>query len=83
MRGCSRRGKIGEHSNQHGFGNWAVEVPGLAEFIGFVGLSVPRFQAHFNPCVEIGWRLSAFPFGLAAIERFRIHRLMQGLHEFF
>jgi RimJ/RimL family protein N-acetyltransferase len=27
-------------------------------FIGFVGLSVPRFVAHFTPCVEIGWRLS-------------------------
>jgi RimJ/RimL family protein N-acetyltransferase len=24
-----------------------------------VGLSVPRFHAHFTPCVEIGWRLSA------------------------
>ncbi len=26
-------------------------------FIGFVGLSVPSFTAHFTPCVEIGWRL--------------------------
>jgi RimJ/RimL family protein N-acetyltransferase len=33
-------------------------VPGLAPFIGFVGLSVPRFEAHFTPCVEIGWRLA-------------------------
>ena len=37
-------------------------VVGVAEpraaFIGFVGLSVPRFVAHFTPCVEIGWRLS-------------------------
>jgi RimJ/RimL family protein N-acetyltransferase len=35
---------------------------GVAEprgpFIGFVGLSVPRFTAPFTPCVEIGWRLS-------------------------
>ena len=40
-----------------GFGNWAIEVSGVTSFAGFVGLSVPRFQAHFTPCVEIGWRL--------------------------
>ena len=27
--------------------------------MGFVGLSIPGFQAHFTPCVEIGWRLAA------------------------
>jgi len=27
--------------------------------IGFIGLSVPSFEAHFTPCVEIGWRLAA------------------------
>jgi len=36
----------------------AVEVIGTADFIGFTGLSVPRFEAHFTPCVEIGWRLA-------------------------
>ncbi len=41
-----------------GFGLWAVELPGSAPFIGFIGLSVPRFEAHFTPCVEIGWRLA-------------------------
>lgn len=43
---------------RHGFGLWAVELPGQAEFIGFVGLSVPSFEAHFMPCVELGWRLA-------------------------
>jgi len=43
---------------QRGFGWWAVEVPGQAPFIGFIGLSVPSFAAHFMPCVEIGWRLA-------------------------
>jgi RimJ/RimL family protein N-acetyltransferase len=38
---------------------WAVEVPGVAPFIGFVGLLEPEFDAPFTPCVEIGWRLSA------------------------
>jgi RimJ/RimL family protein N-acetyltransferase len=34
-------------------------VPDLAPFIGFVGLSVPRFEAPFTPCVEVGWRIAA------------------------
>ena len=44
---------------RHGFGLWALAIPGVAEFAGFVGLSVPRFEAEFTPCVEIGWRLAA------------------------
>lgn len=53
--------RIEAHFEKHAFGLWAVEVPGVAPFIGFVGLAVPRFEAAFTPCVEIGWRL-AFPF---------------------
>lgn len=45
------------------FSMWAVEIPGVAPFAGFVGLSVPHFQAHFSPCVEIGWRLGAEHWG--------------------
>ena len=37
----------------------AVDVRGVAAFAGFVGLAIPRFEAHFTPCVEIGWRLAA------------------------
>ena len=50
--------KIRDHFSAHGFGLWAVEIPGVAPFVGFVGLSTPRFDAHFTPCVEIGWRLA-------------------------
>ena len=39
-----------------GWGNWALEVDGRC--IGFAGLSVPAFDAHFTPCIEIGWRLA-------------------------
>lgn len=50
--------RIGEHFDRHGFGLWAVEAPGVADFIGWTGLNVPTFEAHFTPCVEIGWRLA-------------------------
>lgn len=50
--------RIESHFARHGFGMWAVELRGIAPFIGFVGLSIPRFEAHFTPCVEIGWRLA-------------------------
>jgi RimJ/RimL family protein N-acetyltransferase len=46
------------HFSKHGFGLWALEVPGVAPFIGFTGLSLPGFSAHFTPCVEVGWRLA-------------------------
>jgi RimJ/RimL family protein N-acetyltransferase len=51
--------RIEAHFDRHGFGLWAVEIRGVATFAGFVGLSVPDFQAPFTPCVEIGWRLAA------------------------
>jgi RimJ/RimL family protein N-acetyltransferase len=43
---------------ERGFGFWAAELSGVCPFIGFIGLSRPMFQAHFTPCVEIGWRLA-------------------------
>ena len=51
---------IEAHFDKHGFGLWAVEIPGVVTFAGFVGLSVPRFTARFTPCVEIGWRRATF-----------------------
>jgi RimJ/RimL family protein N-acetyltransferase len=51
-------GRLRLHFTRHGFGLWAVEVPDVAPFVGFIGLSVPRFEAPFMPCVEIGWRLT-------------------------
>ena len=41
-----------------GWGLWAVEVPGVADFAGFVGLAIPSFEASFTPAVEVGWRLA-------------------------
>jgi len=50
--------RIEAHFAKHGFGLWAVEIPGVTSFAGFIGLSIPSFQAHFTPCVEVGWRLA-------------------------
>ena len=55
--------RIEAHFNERGFGMWAVEIIDVAPFAGFIGLSVPRFEAHFTPCVEIGWRLAAEHWG--------------------
>lgn len=48
---------------QDGFGFWAMELPGVAPFIGFTGIRVVDFAAPFVPAppaqaVEIGWRLA-------------------------
>jgi RimJ/RimL family protein N-acetyltransferase len=51
--------RINQHFSKHGFGLYAVELREGRRFIGTVGLMVPAFEAHFTPCVEIGWRLSA------------------------
>lgn len=41
-----------------GWGFWAVESKAGGDFIGFVGLAVPRADLPFSPCVEVGWRLA-------------------------
>ncbi len=48
---------------QQGYSNWAVESLLTGEFLGFTGLSVPKRQLPFSPCVEIGWRLKRAAWG--------------------
>jgi RimJ/RimL family protein N-acetyltransferase len=55
--------RIEAHFDERGFGLWALEVAETAEFIGFAGLSTPRFRARFMPAVEIGWRLARAGWG--------------------
>jgi hypothetical protein len=55
--------RIRRHFVEHGFGLWAAELPGVAGFIGFVGLAHVPFAAPFTPAVEIGWRLAADHWG--------------------
>ncbi|MBC8355797.1 MAG: GNAT family N-acetyltransferase [Planctomycetes bacterium] len=51
--------RIIAHFSSEGFGLWAVEIKSVAPFVGFIGLATTRFEAHFTPNVEIGWRLAA------------------------
>jgi len=45
------------------YGLWALEVRATGEFVGFTGLAVPSFDAHFTPAVEVGWRLARSAWG--------------------
>lgn len=79
-------GRIETHFRHYGFGLWAAEIPSVTPFAGFIGLSVPSFQAHFTPCVEVGWRLMKRHWGMGyategarAALRFGFERL--GLEE--
>lgn len=42
---------------EQGWGLWAVEVPGVVDLAGFVGLN-PGDGALGRPCIEVGWRLA-------------------------
>jgi RimJ/RimL family protein N-acetyltransferase len=46
------------HWEEHGFGQWVVEIVGEVGFIGVVGLNKISYSAHFTPAVEIAWRLA-------------------------
>jgi 3-dehydroquinate dehydratase/shikimate dehydrogenase len=46
---------------ERGWGLWAVSAPGVADFIGFIGLNqvdAVNLPAPFAPAVEVGWRLA-------------------------
>ncbi len=47
---------------KRGFCWFAVQIQG-GPFIGFTGLHLQQFEAHFTPAVEIGWRLSRDSWG--------------------
>ncbi len=50
--------RLAQNLNRRGFGFWAVEEQATGQLIGFVGLNIPGFEAHFTPAVEVGWRLA-------------------------
>jgi RimJ/RimL family protein N-acetyltransferase len=46
------------HFDRNGYGPFAAELLENQAFIGFIGLSIPNFDAPFMPAVEVGWRLA-------------------------
>lgn len=55
--------RIRARLHENGWGFWAVEELDGVPFIGFVGLALQSFQAHFTPAIEVGWRLSRGSWG--------------------
>jgi|ERR1017187_2576184 RimJ/RimL family protein N-acetyltransferase len=55
--------RIEAHFARHGFGLWAAQLRHTGEFVGYMGLLVPSFDAAFTLCVEIGWRIAAAHWG--------------------
>lgn len=62
----AQAGRIRTHFDEHGFGLWALDVPGLG-FAGFVGVAKVPFALPLaglaEPPFEIGWRLARAAWG--------------------
>lgn len=60
--------RLMEDIDTRGWGLWAVEAPGVAPFIGYVGLNEPAqvmpFQHKGEPRVELAWRLARRHWGM-------------------
>jgi RimJ/RimL family protein N-acetyltransferase len=54
--------RIVARMDSQGFGLWAVELPDVAPFIGFIGLN-PADAVLGRPVLEVGWRLAAEHWG--------------------
>jgi len=55
--------KVNNHFEKHGYSLYACVRKDSNEFIGFIGLLIADFEAHFTPATEIGWRLSSKHWG--------------------
>ncbi len=70
-----------DHFSKRGWGLWAVELPNVSNFIGFIGLNSVEFDAKFTPCVEIGWRLSPDHWGKGYATEGALAALKAGFEE--
>jgi RimJ/RimL family protein N-acetyltransferase len=65
-----------------GWSNWAVEARESGDFLGFIGLTVPRRMLPFSPCIEIGWRLARAHWGRGYATEGARHALGAGFEHF-
>jgi len=56
-------GRMEAAYEKDGFAFLAAEAKEDGRLIGFIGLLTTTFEAHFTPCVEIGWRLAKAEWG--------------------
>ena len=54
--------RVEAHWDEHGWGLWAIEVPGVAPFVGFTGLW-PATHVLGYESREVGWRLARAHWG--------------------
>ena len=71
--------RIAQRLNDQDWGLWAVEVPDLADFIGFIGLN-PADDTMGYPSVEVGWRLAAAHWGRGYAPEGALAALGYGFH---
>ena len=74
--------RLSKHIDDYGYGFFAVERKDNHEFMGFTGLSHPRFESYFTPFVEIGWRLSKQNWGQGFATEAAMACLKLGFEEF-
>ena len=64
--------------DERGWGWWAVEVPAVVPFVGFVGLNRPSFLPD---TVEVGWRLAREHWGKGYATAAALEALRYGFEE--
>ncbi|MGA0127520.1 MAG: GNAT family N-acetyltransferase, partial [bacterium] len=55
--------RITEHQRINGYSLFSLHLKESDAFVGWCGLMVVPFEAHFTPAVEIGWRLNKIFWG--------------------
>ena len=65
---------MNEQFEKLNFTLFAVEEKSTENLIGFTGLNPPKWESHFTPCVEIGWRLGS----IRVMEKIGMQRDMNG-----
>ncbi len=55
--------RLQTHYLEHGYTYFVVDLLENNEFIGFIGIANPTYEADFTPAVDIGWRLKKTAWG--------------------